>query len=413
MLTHPLAERLRGLGMAAMADAFLEMQNNSAAADLAREDWLGLLLDREATARDNKRLGRRLSHARLRQSAVVEDTDFRAPRGLDRALFHKLAGCDWIRHSQHLLIGGPTGTGKSWLACALGHKACREGFSVLYRRAPRLFGELATARGEGRLPRMLAALERTRLLIIDDWGPEPLTAEQRRDLLEIVEDRYEKGSLLITSQIPVARWHELIADPTIGDAVLDRVVHRAHRIELKGPSLRKRHTVDAPAKSDGGAAGGRPALLCPPPNPTALRYVTEIQPCPEVAAPKVSTRSATRNARRATAHDARPISQRLSCAIGGLSTGAPAYNDGTTRSRAYSPCKLNMPPGATLCRTVSATPPPPRPYRPSSISISMNSPPSCHRVDTVATDDHIAAHPGPPEKFSESRSCRLTNTREE
>ena len=232
MLIHPLAERLRGLGMAAMADAFLEMQTNSAAAELSREDWLGLLIDREATARDNKRLGRRLSQARLRQAAVVEDTDFRAPRGLDRALFHKLAGCDWIRHSQHLVIGGPTGTGKSWLACALGHKACREGFSVLYRRAPRLFAELATARGEGRLPRMLAMIERIRLLIIDDWGPEPLNAEQRRDLLEIVEDRYEKGSLLVTSQIPVSRWHELIADPTIGDAILDRVVHRAHRIEV-------------------------------------------------------------------------------------------------------------------------------------------------------------------------------------
>ena len=154
------------------------------------------------------------------------------------------------------MIGGPTGTGKSWLACALGHKACREGFSVLYRRAPRLFAELATARGEGRLPRMLAMLERTRLLIIDDWGPEPLTAEQRRDLLEIVDDRYEKGSLLVTSQVPVTRWHELVGDPTIGDAILDRVVHRAHRIELKGPSLRKRHTVDAPAKGDGGAVTG-------------------------------------------------------------------------------------------------------------------------------------------------------------
>ena len=256
MLIHPLAERLRGLGMAAMADAFLEMQTNSAAAELSREDWLGLLIDREATARDNKRLGRRLSQARLRQAAVVEDTDFRTPRGLDRALFHKLAGCDWIRHSQHLVIGGPTGTGKSWLACALGHKACREGFSVLYRRAPRLFSELATARGEGRLPRMLAMLERTRLLIIDDWGPEPLNAEQRRDLLEIVEDRYEKGSLLVTSQIPVSRWHELIADPTIGDAILDRVVHRAHRIELKGPSLRKRHGVSAPAEGDSAAAAG-------------------------------------------------------------------------------------------------------------------------------------------------------------
>ena len=256
MLTHPLAERLRGLGMAAMADAFLEMQSSSAAADLSREDWLGLLLDREVTARDNKRLGRRLRQARLRHNAVVEDTDFRTSRGLDRALFHKLAGCDWIRHSQHLVIGGPTGTGKSWLACALGHKACREGFSVLYRRAPRLFT------GSSRPPVVKEdcrgcrrCCERTRLRSSTNWGPEPLTAEQRRDLLEIVDDRYEKGSLLVTSQVPVTRWHELVGDPTIGDAILDRVVHRAHRIELKGPSLRKRHAVNAPMEGDSSVTG--------------------------------------------------------------------------------------------------------------------------------------------------------------
>ncbi len=243
MLIHPMVERLRGLGLSAMAEAFTDMQHSAAADDLSREDWLGLLVDREATSRENKRLGRRLSLARLRQNAVIEDADLRTPRGLDRGLFQKLTTCSWIRDSQHLLIGGPTGVGKSWLACALGHKACRDGYSVIYRRAPRLFADLATARGEGRLARLLTTLERTRLLIIDDWGPEPLTSEQRRDLLEIIDDRDGKGSLLMTSQVPIGRWHEIIGDPTLGDAILDRVVHRAHRIELKGESLRKRNAI--------------------------------------------------------------------------------------------------------------------------------------------------------------------------
>ena len=240
MLIHPTVERLHALGLSAMADALLELQNSPEAAELPHADWLGVLIDREATARDNRRLARRLQVAKLRQAAVIENVDYRTPRGLDRSLFQKLATGQWIRERQHLVITGPTGTGKSWLACALGHKACRDGVSVLYKRTPRLFADLAQARGEGRLGRVLSTIERMQLLILDDWGPEPLSAEQRRDLLEIVEDRYDKGSLLITSQLPVGRWHDVISDPTLADAILDRILHNAHRIELKGESLRRR-----------------------------------------------------------------------------------------------------------------------------------------------------------------------------
>jgi DNA replication protein DnaC len=247
MLIHPTVERLRALGLSAMADALVAMESNPDAAELPHADWLGLLIDREATARENRRLARRLQVAKLRQAASVENVDYRSPRGLDRALFQTLATGQWVREHQHLAITGPTGTGKSWLACALGHRACRDGFSVLYKRAPRLFADLAQARGEGRLARLMTTFERTQLLIIDDWGPEPLTAEQRRDLLEIVDDRYDKGSLLITSQVPVSRWHDVVGDPTLGDAILDRVLHTAHRLELKGESLRRQAPARSPA----------------------------------------------------------------------------------------------------------------------------------------------------------------------
>jgi len=240
VLIHPTVERLRALGLTAMADTVIELQNNPEAAEMPHPDWLGLLVDREVTARDNRRLTRRLSNAKLRQAATIENVDYRTARGLDRSLFQTLASGQWIRDHNHLVIVGPTGTGKSWLACALGNRACRDGFSVLYKRVPRLFADLAQARGEGRLARLIAALERVNLLILDDWGPEPLSADQRRDLLEIVDDRYDKGSLLITSQLPVSQWHDVIADPTLGDAILDRIIHNAHRIELKGDSLRRR-----------------------------------------------------------------------------------------------------------------------------------------------------------------------------
>lgn len=239
MLTHPTHDRLVALGLNGMAKALDEQQRQPDIAALAFEERLALLVDREATERENKRLVARLRFASLRQSAVVEDIDMKAPRGLDRPLFQKLVAGEWIDRHQNLLIIGPTGVGKSWIACALGHKACRDNRSVLYQRLPRLFEALALARGDGRHARLLRTLARVELLILDDWGLAPMTAEQRRDLLEMMEDRHGRGSTLVTSQLPVEHWHEIIGDPTIADAILDRLVHNAHRLTLKGESLRK------------------------------------------------------------------------------------------------------------------------------------------------------------------------------
>jgi DNA replication protein DnaC len=240
LLTHPTLEQLRQLGLAGMARAFEELAANTRGAELDHAEWLGLLLDRELADRQDRRLRARLRYARLRHHAAVEDVDYRTARGLDRALFQRLAHGGWIKEQQNLIIVGPSGVGKSWLACALGHRACRDNHSVLYQRIPRLFSDLALARGDGRYARLMRALGGVKLLILDDWGLEPLTAEQRHDLLEIVEDRYGRGATLITSQIPVDRWHDLIADPTLADAILDRVVHNAHRIQLRGDSLRRK-----------------------------------------------------------------------------------------------------------------------------------------------------------------------------
>jgi DNA replication protein DnaC len=239
LLQHPTIDRLRELGLDGMAKNVRDLTANPESKALDHMEWLGILLEHEMTLRQQKRFEARARTAKLRHLASVEDIDYRAPRGLDRALFLKLAGCDWIREHRHCLLTGPCGVGKSWLACALGYKACRENLSVLYQRVPRLFAQLALARGDGRYAKLMRQLGRVDLLILDDWGPEPLLPEQQRDLLEIVEDRYNAGSLIITSQLPVDRWYELVGNPTLADAILDRIIHNAYRVELTGESLRK------------------------------------------------------------------------------------------------------------------------------------------------------------------------------
>lgn len=240
MLTHPTQSQLGQLGLAGMAKAFEELQGNPEVKALDHAEWLGLLLDREVTQRKDRRLKSRLRAAKLRfAQACVEDLDLKAARGLDRRLMAELSACSWIREHHNLILTGPCGTGKTWLACALGQQAARSELSVLYHRIPRLFADLALAHGDGRHPRLFRALCRADLLILDDWGPEPMTAIQRRDILEIVEERYGRGSILITSQIPVPQWFDVVGEPTLADAILDRLVHNAHKIELQGDSLRK------------------------------------------------------------------------------------------------------------------------------------------------------------------------------
>lgn len=240
MLTHPTLEQMQALGLTGMAAAYRQIAEQNAVENLSRDEWLGLMLDRETATRLNKRLTNRLATSRLRfPDASIENIDFAAHRGLDRRNILSLAQGAWLKAQENLIITGQTGTGKTWLACAFGRQAARLDHSVLYLRMPRLFEDLALARLDGRFPRLFDKLARVQVLILDDWGTHSLTNQQRLDLLEIFEERYKRKSTLITAQLPVAQWHDMIGEPTIADAILDRVIHNAHRITLEGDSMRK------------------------------------------------------------------------------------------------------------------------------------------------------------------------------
>lgn len=242
MLTEPTMEKLEALRLSGMARAFAEQRETAEIDSLGFEERLGLLVDRELTERENRRLASRLARARLRQAAVLEDLDYRTPRGLDKGTMATLASGRWILDHHNVLVTGPTGVGKSWVACALAHQACRQGHRVLYQRVPRLFQDLALGRADGRYRKLMAQLARCDLLVLDDWGLAALAPEQRHDILEILEDRHGVRSTMVTSQVPVEQWHDLIGEPTLADAILDRLVHTAYRIKLKGDSMRKTKT---------------------------------------------------------------------------------------------------------------------------------------------------------------------------
>ncbi|MEO8929420.1 MAG: IS21-like element helper ATPase IstB [Caldimonas sp.] len=241
MLNEHTLDQLRGLRLDGMVHALADQATTAAAGELAFDDRLAMLVQREIDWRDAKRLTRLLKAARLKlASACLEDIDWRASRGLDRNLLTALAGGDWLRHGHNVLITGATGVGKTWLACALAQQAARSGFTVLYVRAPRLLEELRVAHGDGSFGRRLAQLARIDLLAIDDFAIAPVTAPERNDLLELLDDRVGTRATLITSQLPVTSWHAWLNDPTLADAILDRIVHTAHKIALKGESMRKK-----------------------------------------------------------------------------------------------------------------------------------------------------------------------------
>jgi DNA replication protein DnaC len=239
MLLHPAVESLKALRLFGMVKALENQLNQPQIENMSFEERLSLMVDKEISDRENRKLQTRLRNAFLKQEASVENIDYRASRGIDKKLLLTLANCQWIKMQRNILIVGATGTGKTYLACALAHKACLEGSSVYYSRLPRLLPELALARGDGSYNKKMKQLLKAEVLILDDWGLAPLTDEQRRDLLEVIDDRHEKCSTIVTSQLPIKLWHDAIGDKTLADAILDRLMHNAYRLELKGDSMRK------------------------------------------------------------------------------------------------------------------------------------------------------------------------------
>jgi DNA replication protein DnaC len=240
MLNQPTLEKMQAMKMSAMVEAFEQQLSSRSHGKLSFEERLGMLIDAEYAAREQRKLSRRLQRARLRQpAACIEDIDFKTRRGLKRQAVMALARCDWIRDALNVLITGPTGTGKTYLACALANKACRLGFTAYYVRASQFPQDMAIARGDGSYPRLLKRLTRTHLLVIDDWLLTPFTDAERRDILEVIEDRHERAATLIASQLPISTWHEALGEPTLADSICDRLIHAAHKLELKGRSMRE------------------------------------------------------------------------------------------------------------------------------------------------------------------------------
>jgi DNA replication protein DnaC len=251
MLNQPLLDKLSVMRLHGMLEALKTQEQDRSIHELSFLDRLALLVDQQWSWRENQALTRRLKAAKLRGAACVEDIDYRAARGLDKTVLRTLAkDSAWVRNHENIFVIGPCGVGKSFLASALAQKACRDGYSALYLRAAALSRDLALARADGSLRQLLARLGRVEVLVIDDWAMTPLSEMERRDLWEICEDRYQTRSTVLTSQLPVSRWHEQIGDPTIADGILDRLVHNAHRLEMRGESMRKKRNPAAEEKEE-------------------------------------------------------------------------------------------------------------------------------------------------------------------